>query len=138
MLARYADVGLLVMRIVLGGMFIYYGAPKLFGGSAKWVELGGAVSLMGIHFGFVFWGFAAAFAQCIGGVCLISGLFFRVFCALLFVTMVVAVNMHLRKGDGLFVAGHALELASVFVGLFLIGPGRFSLDMLWQLKRSVS
>ncbi len=137
-MTKYADAGLLIMRAVLGGMFIYYGAPKLFGGQTQWSQLGGAVSFLGIHFAYAFWGFAAAFAECVGGVCLILGLSFRFFCSLLFVTMAVAAHMHLRKGDGLFAAGHALELASVLAGLFLIGPGKFSLDVWWHMKRSAS
>lgn len=132
-----AAAGLLVIRIVLGFMFVYHGAPKLFGGSDKWVQVGGAMASAGISFGFVFWGFMAAFAEFFGGLCLVLGLFFRVFSALLFITMAVAARMLLAKGSGLSAAGHPLELAAIFAGLYLIGPGPWSLDALWRKKRSI-
>ena len=133
MLNKYSDFGLLAIRIVVGGMFIYYGAPKLFGGHEAWVGLGGAMQSAHITFAPAFWGFMAAFSQCIGGACLILGLFFRIFTILLSITMGIAVNMHLKKGDGLMGASHAIEDGIVFFGLTFIGPGKYSLDALLKL-----
>ncbi|HQP91405.1 MAG TPA: DoxX family protein [Candidatus Omnitrophota bacterium] len=127
-LTKYSDQGLLFIRLVVGGMFLYYGAPMLFGGPEKWLQVGNAMSAIGINFWPAFWGFMAGFAEFFGGICIILGLFFRLFCGLLAFTMFVAVTMHLRKGDGLFAAGHAIEDFSVFLGLLFIGPGKFSLD----------
>jgi putative oxidoreductase len=132
-LSKHADVGLLVIRIVVGGMFVFYGAPKLFGGPQAWTGLGQAMQAVHIGFAPAFWGFMAAFAQCVGGVCLILGLFFRIFTILLFITMAVAANMHLQKGDGLFGAGHAIEDGVLFLGLTFIGPGKYSLDAVLKL-----
>ncbi len=125
---KYADIGLLILRVGIGIMFLYHGAPKLFGGPVKWEKLGMAMSYAGIHFMPVIWGLMAAISEFFGGICLILGLFFRAVCILLAITMGIAVSMHLQKGEGLMVASHAIEDGIVFLGLILIGPGRYSID----------
>ncbi|MFH0878034.1 MAG: DoxX family protein [Candidatus Omnitrophota bacterium] len=127
-LAKYANEGLLILRVGFGIMFLFYGLPKLLAGPQKWQEMGQAMNYLHISFWPVFWGFCAVFVQSFGGLCLILGLFFRPVCLLLFVVMAVAANMHLQKGDGLFGAAHALEDGLVFLALFAIGPGKYSLD----------
>jgi putative oxidoreductase len=127
-LNRYRDIGLLILRIGIGCMFIFHGAPKMFGGPEKWEKVGMAMASVGIEFMPVFWGFMAAFAEFIGGICVILGLFFRPACILLTIAMAVAVSMHLRRGDGLQVASHAIEDGIVFLSLILIGPGKYSID----------
>lgn len=127
-LGKYRDVGLLVLRIGLGAMFILHGYPKMMGGPEQWAELGQAVSNVGIHGGYPVWGFLAAFAEFGGGILLILGLFTRVAALLLLGTMIVAAATHLARGDGVTGASHAIEAASVFFGLLFLGPGRHSID----------
>jgi putative oxidoreductase len=132
-LGKYSDIGLLAIRVVFGGMFMVYGAPKLFGGPQAWATLGGAMQSVSINFAPAFWGFMACFSMFVGGGCLVLGLFFRVFTILLFITMAVATSMHFKKGDWLFGAAHALEDGIVFLGLTFIGPGKYSLDAFLKL-----
>jgi putative oxidoreductase len=127
-LNRFRDLGLLVLRVGLGAMFIYHGLPKLLAGPALWAQLGMATGTLGIHFLPVFWGFMAAAAEGIGGLLLLLGLLSRPACLLMFINMVVAASFHLGKGDGLGIASHAIEVGIVFLSLVLIGPGRYSLD----------
>jgi putative oxidoreductase len=127
-LNRFRDLGLLVLRVGLGAMFIYHGLPKLLGGPALWAQLGMATGTLGIHFLPVFWGFMAAVAEGIGGLLLLLGLLSRPACLLMFFNMVVAASFHLGKGDGLGIASHAIEVGIVFLSLVLIGPGKYSLD----------
>ena len=127
-LSRYRDLGLLVLRLGLGVMFVVHGAPKLMGGVEMWTRLGGAMGNLGVTFFPVFWGFMAALAEAGGGVCLILGLALRPASVLMAFTMIVAATHHLKAGDGLAGASHAIELAIVFASLILIGPGRYSLD----------
>ena len=75
-----------------------------------------------------FWGFAAGFAEFGGGLLLLLGLFFRPACLLLLVTMVVATNSHLGRGDDLNGASHAIEAGVTFLGLLLSGREGFSLN----------
>ena len=127
-LNRFRDLGLLVLRVGLGSMFIYHGLTKLLGGPAFWAQLGMATGTLGIHFLPVFWGFMAAVAEGIGGLLLLMGLLSRPACLLMFINMVVAASFHLGKGDGLGLASHAIEVGIVFLSLVLIGPGKYSLD----------
>ncbi len=124
-LTRYRDQGLLLLRVALGAFHIYaLGWHLLAGGARRWVELGHAMAHLGIHSGYVFWGFMAAFSQTIGCVLFLLGLFFRPACILLFVTMCVAATTH----PNLPTAAHAIELAILFFCMLFIGPGKFSLD----------
>ena len=126
--AKTKDIGLLIIRIGIGAMMLYHGLPKLMAGPQNWEVLGKAMGFLGITFAPQFWGFMAAFAEAVGGIALVAGLCFRPFCALLTFEMIVASVMHLSKGDGLFVASHAIELAILFFGLIFIGPGSYSID----------
>ncbi|MBI5889005.1 MAG: DoxX family protein [Deltaproteobacteria bacterium] len=127
-LGRYRNIGLLILRLGIGAMFVYHGAPKMLGGPAKWEGLGRAAGIFGIDFAPVFWGFMAAVSEFAGGFALILGLFSREFSALLVITMIVAAGFHLNRGEGLFGASHAVELGIVFFSFIFIGPGKYSLD----------
>lgn len=127
-LNKHRHVGLLVLRIGIGLMFILHGAPKLFDGPEKWVKIGAAMASLGIGFAPAFWGFMAAVSEFFGGICLILGFVFRPACILLTITMLVAAISHLSRGDGIGGASHAIELGIVFLSLILIGAGRYSLD----------
>ena len=127
-LSKYKDFGLLFLRIGIGGMFIFHGAPKMFGGPERWERLGASMANVGIEFAPVFWGFMASFSEFIGGICIILGLFFRPVCILLAITMAIAASGHLSRGEGLRGAAHAIEDGIVFLSLIFIGPGKYSLD----------
>ncbi len=127
-LNKHRHTGLLILRIGLGCMFLFHGAPKLFGGPEKWEQIGMAMAVLGIGFIPTFWGLMAAISEFIGGICLILGLFFRPACTLLAITMMVAAASHLSRGEGLGGASHAIEDGIVFLSLILIGAGKYSLD----------
>jgi putative oxidoreductase len=125
---RYRPEGLLLLRLGIGLMFFLHGWPKLVGGPEKWAAVGSAMSAFGITGGTVFFGFMAAFAETVGALCIFLGLFFRPATLLLLFTMLVATAKHYTAGDGFGGYSHPLEAAILFLSLFLIGPGRYSLD----------
>jgi len=127
-LGKYRNTGLLILRVGLGVMMMVHGLPKIMGGPDKWTGLGGSMSVIGVNFMLVFWGFMAAISEGLGGFLLILGLFFRPINLLLVFTMVIASLVHLAKGDGINGASHAIELGIVFLGLIFIGPGKYSVD----------
>ena len=127
-LGAYKNVGLLIIRLGLGVSFILHGYPKLAGGPALWTKLGGAMAAFGIDVAPTLWGLAAALTEFCGGILLIVGFYFRPAALCLTVTMVVALNMHISRGDPFGTYSHALELVAVFGGLLLVGPGKFSAD----------
>lgn len=124
----FSDTGLLLLRVGIGVMYIYHGAPKIAGGPEKWERLGMAMTSLGIDFAPVFWGFMASFSEFFGAICLLLGLLFRPASFLMAATMAVAATMHLTGGDGLLKASHAIENCILFISLFLIGPGKYALD----------
>jgi putative oxidoreductase len=127
-LGRYSSSGLLIMRIGLGAMMITHGYPKLMGGPEMWGKVGGAMANLGVSAYPGFWGFMAAFAESICALFVILGLWFRPACLLITFTMIVAAVHHIKAGDGLQGAGHAIELAFAYFGLMFVGPGKYSVD----------
>ena len=127
---KYRDVGLLILRIGIGTMFIWHGYAKLIGGPEKWEGLGEALSAIGIDFAPKFMGLVASLSEFVGGILLAIGLFTRPACFFLLITMVVATSMHLANGDPRQIFSHPNELAVLFFSLLLIGPGKFSIDEL--------
>ena len=127
------DVGLLVLRIGIGAMFIIHGWPKLVAGPERWESLGGAMGLLGIHFAPKAWGLAAALAEFVGGILLIPGLLTRVAAAAMLFTMAVATYMLVKTSGQFSRYAWPLELAVVFLSLLIMGAGRVSLDhLLWR------
>lgn len=128
MSGKHLDLGLLVLRLGLGGMFIGHGWPKLAGGAARWNKVGAAMTHLGIDLWPTMWGFLAAMSETLGGLLFAIGFLFRPATAMLLATMVVAATSHLSKGDGFGGASHAIEAGIVFAAMLLVGPGRFALD----------
>jgi putative oxidoreductase len=120
--------GLLVIRIGLGVLFIYHGFPKLFGGPPKWERLGTAMGYLGIHFLPVMWGFLSAITETVGGLLVVLGLGFRPVCVFMVINLIVAAVFTYAVSGNFGDATHAIEDAITFAGLFLIGPGAYSID----------
>jgi putative oxidoreductase len=127
-LRKYSELGLFLLRIGTGALFIWHGWPKLIGGVDKWVQVGGAMRHLGITVYPAVWGFLAAAIELGGGICLILGVFFRPACLLLLGVMSVAATMHLGRGSGIGSAAYALQSAFLFIGLLFVGPGKISID----------
>jgi putative oxidoreductase len=127
-LSKHHHTGLLILRIGIGVMMILHGYPKLLGGTEKWAGLGKSMSVFGMHDFPTFWGFMAAFAETIGGLLFLVGFLFRPAVFMLLITMIVATMRHIKGGDGIMGASHAIELAILFLSMFIIGPGKYSID----------
>ncbi|WP_149527186.1 DoxX family protein [Sphingobacterium hotanense] len=123
------DIGLLIIRVVIGTtMIAFHGIPKLMGGVEGWTKIGQSMQTIGINFLPTMWGFSAGFTETVGSFLLILGLWTRPASWLLAFTMLIAVVVHLSKGDGLSGASHAIEFLSVYVAFATMGPGRLSVD----------
>lgn len=114
---------MLVLRILVGVAFMFHGYGKIqdpFGWMGPTATMPGPLQA------------AAAVSEFFGGMVLIVGLLTPLACAGLFCTMVVAVNIHVSRGDPFVGKGGSWELAANYLVatlvLLLIGPGRFSLD----------
>ncbi|MCX7014364.1 MAG: DoxX family protein [Candidatus Sumerlaeota bacterium] len=127
-LDRHRDMGLLLLRVGLGFMFMCHGLPKLMGGPNQWYEIGLAMGNLGIAAWPTFWGLMAALAEFGGGFLLMVGFFFRGALFLIIIDMIVALTFHLRHGDSFGTYSHPIEDGIVMISLFLIGPGKYALD----------
>lgn len=132
---EYIDAGLLVLRLGLGAMFLYHGLPKIFGGPDLWSKVGMAMGNVGFSFAPAFWGLMAALAESLGGLCLLTGFYFRLAMIFLVIDMIVASSYHFAAGQGLAMASHAIEDAFMFLGLIFIGPGKYTLPNLFNFKK---
>ena len=79
-LDKYRDIGLLILRVGIGIMFVLHGLPKLISGSETWTMLGGSMKALGLGFAPTAWGFMAALSEFAGGILLTLGFFFRPAC----------------------------------------------------------
>jgi putative oxidoreductase len=122
-----AEWGLLILRVGIGIIFVFHGFPKIIGGVEKWVWLGSNIQHFGINFIPAFWGFAAACSEFFGGICLTIGFYTRIAAFFMACVMIVALVMHLKKGDDFTTYSHPLSMLIVFVSLMCMGGGRWSL-----------
>lgn len=123
----YPDAGLLIIRIGIGALMIWHGWPKITGGVEKWESLGKNVAEIGITFFPVFWGFCAALAETLGGLLVITGIFFRPALVALLFTMFIAVIVNMKPGDTFGDWSEAAEIGVVCFGLLVAGAGKYVL-----------
>jgi len=122
------NYGLLVLRLSIAYLMLTnHGWGKLMGGPERWAKIGEyGMSELGVTFFLTFFGFMAAFSESICAFFIGIGLFFRPATFLLMMTMFIAANRHIMTGKGS--PEMALLYALICGALFLIGPGKFSLD----------
>jgi putative oxidoreductase len=126
-LAKYADFGLLLLRVSVGVLFILYTAPALIGGPSAWAHFGAGARNWGIHSHFQIWGFVTSLFGCIGGVLVILGLFFRPG-ALLLLILAIGHAIGVKHGTGFRNALPSIEMCFVLAGILFVGPGKYSVD----------
>ena len=126
---KFSDLGILTMRIGVGLIFIFvHGLGKISGGPELWEKLGGSMSNFGITFAPTFWGFMSAFTEFFVPMFIIIGFLYRPATLLLTINMIVAVTSHFMRLDPWSKIAYPLLLVILFFSMFLIGPGRYSID----------
>lgn len=134
LLSTHAGLGLSVVRILVGIIFMAHGAQKLFGlfggygleGTGQWMES------IGLAPGYLM-ALLSGSAEFLGGLALVIGLLARPAALALSVTLVVAIfSVHI--GNGLFMSNNGYEFALALlagtVAVLIEGAGRFSVDRL--------
>ncbi len=126
------NFGLLVLRLVVGGLFAGHGAQKLFGwfGGHGPEGTGGFLESLGLHPGRAL-ALAAGLAELVGGVLFALGLLTPLAAALLIAVMVAAVVLvHYRRGPWASDGGYEYNLVCIAAAFAVtaIGAGEWSLD----------
>jgi putative oxidoreductase len=126
------SLGLLILRLLIGGTFIYSGAQKLFGafdgiGMTSWVHTIESMHLPVLPG--VVWAWMAACGEFFGGLFVLVGLLTRLAAIPLIITMLVAIAAVTGK-KGFMGYQVNLDLIAMNVMLILSGAGLISLDAL--------
>ncbi|MFC4618900.1 DoxX family protein [Camelliibacillus cellulosilyticus] len=126
------DLGLLIIRLVVGITFIGHGVQKLFGwaggpgptGMGQWLET------LGIKTGSKIWGIVAGIFELVGGILFTIGFWTPLGAALIIVIMIDAILLvHAKNGYWTQNGGYEYNvvLIAVVIGVSLIGPGDYVL-----------
>ncbi|OLS41120.1 DoxX family protein [Bacillus sp. MRMR6] len=126
------NIGLLIIRVVIGLLFVGHGAQKLFGwfGGHGLKGTGGWFESIGMKPG-VTLALFAGLAEFIGGALFALGLLTPLAAIMIAGAMVIAiVKVHGANGIWSTANGYEyhLTLIAVVIGLALIGPGQYAID----------
>ena len=133
-LFRRPELGLMVIRVSVGLIFVYAGYNKFMAGKETLSMIGSNVKYIGLDVGTdtvssLFFGIAAAGAEVLGGLLLSVGFLFRISSIFLFFTMLVATLYKLDAPSWeLSSFGFPMIMGLVCIGLLFTGPGRYSLQ----------
>jgi len=122
----YSDLALFLVRIVLGLIFMFHGAPKV-----KDLKVAAEnFNAMGFRPG-KFWGTLVGFVESIGGFLLIAGVLTQ-FLAAVFVIEFLVINIwKVRKNMHFDQAEFDLLILASLVVLLAFGGGSFSVDYIF-------
>ena len=126
------SIGLLIIRLVVGVLFIGHGAQKLFGsfGGYGLKGTGGWFESIGMKPG-VTMALFAGLAELIGGILFVLGFLTPLAGAIIAGTMVMAI-VKVHGPNGLWATSNGYEynltLLAVAIGIALIGPGQYAVD----------
>ena len=128
----FVDLGILILRVVLGSIFIAHGTQKLFGWFGGYGMEGtqGFVGKLGLK-PERFWANVVAFSETLGGLGLFFGLFTPFAAAAIIGVMLMAIiKVHWKNGFFNTNGGIEFNLINIAVAfaIGLFGPGFFSLD----------
>ena len=122
------QIGFTFIRISFGVIFTIFGYNKLMSGSANLTQIGSAMGLFGITWGYLWWGYAAALTELCGGAAFALGLYTRLACIPLAWLLIVAIRFHLQNNDPFTKWSFACMCLCIVISFFIAGSGTYSVD----------
>ena len=123
----YINFGLLFYRFALGISMFYHGYLKYVSGEQGLYKVGAMLSALGVSSGFeVILGTIASYAEMVGGILIIIGLFTRIGSLLIIGTLAVATILNLN--GNFFSWDYPSQMGFGAIMLFFAGAGSYSLD----------
>ena len=127
-LARFRDVGVLILRLAFGFQLVNVSYPYFFSQDQKIPEFVTYLTTLGFPFPVV-GAYLSVYTEFIGGILLLLGLWTRWTAMLLVINFSVAVGLaHLAINDTYQNTSPSTNILAVSIFLLLNGPGRFSID----------
>lgn len=119
----------LIIRLVIGAVFLYHGITKLMMPAAGMMEfVGGAATNVGLNFlSNETWFWIVAIAETVGGAMIVLGLATRFAAIVLAIVMLFAIN---TKGWTIQASELDMVLLGILISLIISGSKRYSLDHL--------
>lgn len=130
------ELGLTIIRIGFGVIFTIFGYQKLMSGTANLTQLGSAMGLFGITWGYLWWGYAAALTELCGGLAFTFGFNTRLAAIPLAWLLIVAIRFHLQNNDPFTKWSFAVLCLCVIAGIFIAGSGTYSIDHVMKICSS--
>jgi putative oxidoreductase len=122
------QLGLAIIRISFGVVFLIFGYQKLLSGSEHLTQIGSAMGLFGITRGYMLWGYLAALTELCGGLAFATGFCTRIAALPLIWFLIVALRFHLQKADPFTSWAFACICLCIVIGFLLAGSGMYSID----------
>ena len=119
--------GTLILRLVIGAVFLYHGITKLMMPAAGMMDfVGGAATNLGLtFFSNETWFWIVAIAETVGGAMIVLGLCTRWAAGILAIVMLFAIN---TKGWSIRTSELDMVILGTLIALMVMGGKRYSLD----------
>ncbi|MBW1846266.1 MAG: DoxX family protein [Deltaproteobacteria bacterium] len=130
---RRISFGLLIMRLGLAAVLFIHAVPKLINGAASWSIVGKNLSFMNTGLPLEVLGLILLILETLGGICLISGYFFRSANIIMTVIYILYSLNYFNAGYKTLLL-YAVGFIAVFFGLIYIGPGRYAVSVKIEKK----
>jgi putative oxidoreductase len=126
------NIGMLIIRLVIGLTFVGHGAQKLFGwfGGPGIAGMGNWLETLGIKQGAKIWATLAGLFELIGGLLFAAGFLTWIGAIMIAIVMIDAIfTVHGKNGYWMTNGGfeYNLVLIAAVIGVALIGPGEYVL-----------
>lgn len=125
--------GILIIRLLIGGLFLYAGIMKIGMADQMIPFVGGAAHAIGLTFlSMTAWYWIVTVAEILAGALFVIGLFTRFASLLVVIIMLVAMN---TMGRGWMQIQIPFMLMVIAIALFTSGPGKYSVSAFGNCTR---